>query len=84
MTTLRRYGWTYREVAGVLLCNAGGVLLDVTRPDGRGYRTVVDCDVWLDAVEDGAHLFALPVLGVRQMNVRYCVMSLPDATRRVL
>jgi len=80
---LHRHGWTYREVGYAPTCQANGVILEVTRPDGSTYSTIVDCDVWYDALDLGKHLIALPLQPTFR-RVCYLIWSLPPETRAIL
>jgi hypothetical protein len=55
VTTLSRNGWTARVVGHGDLC----FVVEVTGIAAVPYRTIVDCDVWLDAVELGTHVSLL-------------------------
>ena len=81
---LHRHGRTYEVACEVPSYVARAFVVSVTEPEGGTYRTIVDCDVWFDAVEDGAHLPALPLVGVQQINVGYMLMSLPVEARQAL
>jgi len=84
MTTLRRYGWTYREVGYAPTYQAHGAVVEVTPADGKVYRTLIDCDVWLDAVEDGARLIALPAERTGIFRLKALLWTLPAETRTAL
>lgn len=79
---IRRFGWAYRVVASAPTRLAWGYVVEVTEPGGSTYRTLVDCDVWEDAVEGKPILAHRLDVGVRR--VWYLVISLPDAALEAL
>jgi len=83
MTVLHRHGRTYRELGYAPTYQANGVIIEVEQPGEPTYRTIVDCDVWFDALDEGKPLIALPLKsGFRW--VKYLIWSLPAETRSLL